>query len=113
MSQLISPSVSKKISAISHCLTFSYFKHTLSDPNTDLFVSTYIRVNIGLVDELANQQIYWSSHGLGTGQWLTERITVPHHSFDHIVFEVCRKSYSDDMVEILLDDIRFTDGTCV
>lgn len=106
-SQLISPELNNAFTSLPRCVAFSFNKMTQS--NNDLLLTTYI--NIG--SQLTNQKVFWTSAGSSTGQWIPITVTIPHGVYDHIVFEVQRKEYTRETIEILLDDIKVTDGVCV
>ncbi|XP_053394733.1 serine-rich adhesin for platelets-like isoform X2 [Mercenaria mercenaria] len=107
MSQLVSPELGYEFTSIPHCVAFSFNKKTQT--KNDLVLATYVTIG----SQMTNQKIFWSSEDAEVEQWRSVRTTIHNGIYDHIVFEVQRKEFTFENIEILLDDIHVTDGVCV
>lgn len=105
--QFISPELNNQFTSLPHCVTFSFNKKTPT--NNDLELSTYVHFG----SQLTNQKVFWTSDAAEIGIWTEASVTLPHDAYDHIVFELRRKEYTYEIIEVLLDDIQVKDGVCV
>lgn len=107
LSQFVSETLTHGFTALPHCITFTFNKMKATQHN--LVLATYLAIG----DNLVNQKLFWSSEGAELNKWTTTSATIPRDYYHHLVFEVRRQTYTNEVIEMLLDDIKVTDGICV